>query len=104
MKSTNSFPIPQSIITREEALKISPAYVKYCEGDFNQWEVVQKEFVKVRKGMPVITFHSGHFVKGKISNVDHRSYQAVDGPVVRFTDGQYSWRVDGVKDAFPIPH
>jgi hypothetical protein len=34
--------------------------------------------------------------------VNNHCYQAVDGPVIRITDGKYSWRTDGSDWIAPI--
>jgi len=90
------------LISRDEALKISPHYVAFIEGDFNSFSKVEAAFSGLKTNQKVITFHDGQFFEAKVSKVDHNSYQAVDGPVVRVSNGEYSWRVDGDRYAYPI--
>lgn len=99
--------LTKGIISREEALAISPDYVAYCEGDHDKWEVVNEQFEKARRGQKAITFHDDGkqavFVRVAVSSVNSDDPRAIDGPVVRVTNGEFSWRVDGDKYAFLIP-
>ena len=98
--------ITKNIITREEAVKISPEYVDFVEGNFDQFDFVFSAFEKVKRGKRALTAvveDGGKFiyVTGKISSVGSlNDFRAVDGPVVRFGNDEYSWRVDGDKYAF----
>ena len=98
--------ITKNIISREAALKISPQYVAYAEGDHDQWDFVAIQFEKAKKGKRALTATRGDdnkmvFVTGKISSVGSMDdFRAVDGPVVRFGNDEYTWRVDGDKYAF----
>ena len=108
------------IITREEALALCPEYVKFVEGDFDAFEAVSKNFAKAKRFGAAITAHGDRpfrrargetpkavfknlprltFLRVRISSVNANDYRAVDGPVVRVTNGEYSWRVDGDKYA-----
>ena len=90
-------------ISRDEALKISPDYVAYAEGDFDAWKPVNAAFEKIKRGQKAITFHDRQFYNVKVTSVNATCLEAMlgDGPVVRVSNGEYSWRVDGDKLAFP---
>jgi len=96
--------ITKNIISRDEALKISADYVAFVEGNFSKFEVVNEAFEKMKRGQKAITFvrESKVFVEVKITSVNHNDYRAIDGPIVRVGNGEYTWRVDGDKWAFPI--
>ena len=96
--------ITQNVITRDEALALCPKYVAFVEGDHDQFEAVFEAFNKAKKGQAAITAYGEHgkplvFVRVKISSVNADDIRAVDGPIVRVSNGQYSWRVDGDKYA-----
>lgn len=93
--------LTKGLITRDEALAISSDYVSFVEGNFESFDVVDAAFGQLKRGQAAITYHDGKFFRVKVSSVDHKSYQAVDGPVVRVSNGEYSWRVDGDRYAFP---
>jgi len=94
--------ITKNIISREEAEAISSDYVSFVEGDFDAYDKVNEEFEKLKRGQTVITYDEGKFIKAKVSSIDQYSIRAIDGPVVRVSNGEYSWRVDGNKYAYPI--
>jgi uncharacterized protein affecting Mg2+/Co2+ transport len=101
-------------ISLELAKEIVPEYVEFSQyfntvdnqaENYNQvterhWAIfdkIEKQFETIKKGQLVVTKHfdSDQFIVAKVSKVDHNSYQAVDGPVVRVADNTGSWRVDG---------
>jgi hypothetical protein len=98
--------ITKNIISRDEAIKISPEYVAFVEGDFDQFNHVFNAFEKVKRGNRALTAITENdtlkfqYVVGKISSVNNDDFRAVDGPVVRFGNDEYTWRVDGCKYAF----
>lgn len=94
--------VVSKIISRDEALSISPDYVRFIE-KMEKWAEVNAAFSKLKKGQPVLTFLDGKFRICNVSSVRNDDFRAVDGPVVRVTDGEYSWRVDGCHFAFPVP-
>jgi len=94
--------LKNGLISREKALSFSSDYVNFVEGNLDFFENVDNAFVKLKKGQKVITYHDGNFFEAKVTNVDNKSYQAVDGPVIRVSNGEYSWRVDGDRYAYPI--
>jgi hypothetical protein len=114
--------LTQGIITREEALKLCPNYVKFVEGDFDAFSAMFENFERAKRGKEAITAHGDLplrpvseapkavfqslprivFVRVKISSVNANDPRAVDGPVVRVTNGEYSWRVDGCHYAFVL--
>lgn len=92
--------LTKGIITREEALRISPDYVAFVEGDFDKFDEVYANFSKAQKGSPAITAHGRYgevpvYVRVNVSSINHDDPRAVDGPIVRVSNGEYSWRVDG---------
>ena len=95
--------ITKGTISREEALSVSKDYVAFVEGDFSKFHTVNEAFEKLRRGQAVITHWEGQFIRAKVSSINNTSYQAVmgDGPVVRVSNGEYSWRVDGSHYAYP---
>lgn len=107
MSKTKAFLEPKlksGIISREEALKLCPDYVAFVEGNFDLFETVMANFSKARHGTQAITASGGYgapltFVRVKVASVKSDDIRAVDGPVVRVTNGEYSWRVDGDKYA-----
>ena len=94
--------LKNGLISREKALSISSDYVNFVEGNIDFFEAVDNAFAKLKKGQKVITYYDGNFFEAKVTFVDNKSYQAVDGPVIRVSNGEYSWRVDGNKYAYPI--
>jgi len=91
----------KGIISRDEALAVSSDYVAFVEGDFSLFNKVNEKFSKLKRGQCVITFYEGKFVRAKVSKIDHNSWRAIDGPVVRVSNGECSWRVDGAGYACP---
>jgi hypothetical protein len=95
-------------ISREEAIKLDESYVKFRELDSmsqDNWAAfdhVQNLQNELKKGQLVLTVdpksidrkHPQYLIC-RVSMVKRNCIQAVDGPVIRVTDGQYSWRVDG---------
>jgi len=96
--------ITKGIISRDQALKISADYVAFVEGerDFNKITAVLDACDGIKRGQKAITFENGSFVEVKVTSVNHDDYRAVDGPIIRVGNGEYTWRVDGDKWAFPI--
>jgi len=94
--------LTQGVISREDALKISPDYVRYAEGDFDLYEKIYAKFSKLKKGQRVLTFSDRKFVLAKVTSINSNDFRAVDGPVVRVSNGEYSWRVDGDGYAYPV--
>lgn len=95
--------LTKNLITREQALAISADYVAYVEGDFDKWDAVNTAFEKLKRNQSVITYVDGQFVRAKVTSINHNDFRAVDGPIVRVSNGEYSWRVDGDRYAFPLP-
>ena len=56
----------------------------------------------MKRGQEALTFRDGRYMRCRVCYIERNSYRAVDGPVVRVTDGGYSWRVDGCSWAYPI--
>lgn len=93
--------LTKGIISRAEALAVSKDYVAFVEGDFDKFETVNSAFESLRRGQRVITYVDGQFVRAKVSSINHNDFRAIDGPVVRVSNGECSWRVDGDHYAYP---
>ena len=101
--------LTKNIISRDEALKISPDYVAFIERSSAEFEVrmelktkIYDIFNKMKRGQKAITFNDGKFIKVKVTSVNNNDWRAIDGPIVRVGNGEYTWRVDGAQYAFPI--
>ena len=94
--------LTKNVISRETALLIDPEYVAFVEGDFDKFESVYQKFQQLKRRQQVITFHEGQYIAATITSINHNDFRAVDGPIVRLTNGEYSWRVDGSKYAAPV--
>jgi len=90
------------LITRDEALAISPDYVAFVEGNFDKYPPVEEKFSKLKVRQNVIVYHNGQFVRAKVTSMNSNDIRAVDGPIVRVSNGEYSWRVDGSGYAWPV--
>ena len=97
--------LTKNIITRDEALKISPEFVAVseCRGDwFNVLcNSIIPVFEKLKKGQRCLAYFHGQFVSVKVSSLNHNDPRAEDGPIVRVGNGEMTWRVDGNRYAFP---
>lgn len=97
--------LTKGLLTREEATKLAPDYVTYVEKqDYAMLDKFMPKFYKMRKGQAVVTCSNGQYVRAKVSSVDKTSFKAMnsDGPVIRVSNGEFSWRVDGCDYAYPI--
>ena len=102
--------ITKGVLSLEQANAICPEYVNFVhDHDYAYLEAVLGQFEKVRVGDVCITavrqdLKDGPlvFVRGKITSVNNDDWRAIDGPIVRFGNGQYTWRVDGSKYAWLI--
>ena len=93
----------KGIISRDEAIAISPDYVKFIEGDYDIFqEKVLVAFEGLKRGQECITYIDGKFVRVKVTSMNYNDFRAVDGPIVRVGNGEYTWRVDGDKYAYPV--
>ena len=92
----------KNTITINEALAISPDYVAFVTGKYDKYSAIISAFDGLKKGQEAMTYHDGKFIRVKVSSIDFDGPDAVDGPVVRVSDGKHSWRVDGDKYAYPI--
>lgn len=98
--------LTKGIISRDEALKISKDYVVFVERnqpDFDAFNKMEKTFRKLKRGDAAITYNSEskQFVKVKVTSLTN-DWRAEDGPVVRVSNGEFSWRVDGSGYAAPL--
>jgi hypothetical protein len=93
-----------NIVSRDEAKAKFPDYVTYVEGEYfgKAADAVLEAFGKLKRGQAVLTYCDGKYIKAKVTSINHNSIQAIDGPVVRVSDGNTSWRVDGNRYAVPL--
>ena len=95
--------LTKGIISREKAVELVPVYVAFIEKkSYDRFDAIYEVFNNLKRGQQVITYHDGQFVKAKVSSVSSNTPLAVDGPVVRVSNGEFSWRVDGDSYAAPI--
>ena len=97
--------LTKNILPREIVLACAPDYVAFIEEKHGSYEAFDKIFDKfnaMKKGNTCISFHDGQYFKCKVTSVDDECMQAIDGPVIRISNGEYSWRCDGDKYAYPI--
>jgi len=120
--------LTKNIISRKEALKLAPDYVLFAEqyadlraakkrmtsdeyADYDDKQrvkcnkanqVVMEKFEKLKRGQRVLVYNDGRYVICKVSSINHDDFRAIDGPIVRVGNGEYTWRVDGNKYAYPI--
>ena len=99
--------LTKNVISRDEAFKLAPDYVNWKEQKpplqfsilFNK---IIPAFEKLKRGKAVITCHDSVYVKCKVTSINHNDIRAVDGPIVRIGNGEFTWRVDGCDYAYPI--
>jgi len=94
--------ITKNIITRAEAKKLALVYVKFIDGDLDALDKVLVAFDGLKRGQKVLTYIDGKYVLAKVSSMNSNCIQAIDGPVVRVSNDEGSWRVDGNKFAWPL--
>ena len=82
--------ITKGVISRDEAVELAPAYVKFCENEDSDFFTMFNAFNRLKRNQRVLTYVDGKFVIAKVTKVDKNSYQAVDGPVIRVSNGEYS--------------
>lgn len=94
--------LTKNIITEEKAKTVSPEYVAFIKGDWKAFDVVLEAFEKLKRGQKVLTHSNGQFVEAKVTSINHNDYRAIDGPIVRVGNEEYTWRVDGDNYAVPL--
>jgi len=112
--------LTKNLISRDEAFAKAPVFVRWIEENERDacsalsdklWNQVNDAMGKMKRGQAAVTWHDGmkrglvgdgSYVLVKVSSVDHESFAAIDGPVIRVSNGEYSWRVDGCDYAYPI--
>ena len=98
--------LTKGVISRAEAVKLAPDYVKVSE-QATGWgnilfDKIMPVFEKLKRGQEALTFIDGVYVPVKVSSINSKTWQAIDGPVVRVSNGEMTWRVDGDRYAFPL--
>jgi hypothetical protein len=110
-----------NLLSRDQAFILAPDLVTFTElegGSNNpQWSAlydkIDSGMQKFKKGQRVLVAatpdNPTHKTAGgkqyrvcKVTNVDHDSYQAEDGPVIRVGDDTGTWRIDGAEYAVKI--
>ena len=92
----------RGIISREEAIRLAPDYVAFSEGNHDKYKVIASKFDDLKKGQTALTHTDDQFIIVKVSSINSHDIRAIDGPIVRVTNGEFSWRVDGCDYAYPI--
>jgi len=94
--------VSEGVIGRDEAERISPEYVRFAaDRDWGATDAVLAAFAGLRRGQRVITYIDGKFVRARVTSVKRDDPRAVDGPIVRVGNGEFTWRVDGNGYAAP---
>lgn len=101
---------PKCIITREEAERIVPDLVMFTEnrGDHDLFDKIDEAQNKVKRGQQVVIAFKNYkeptksvYAYVQVTSVKN-DWRNEDGPVIRITDGKYSWRTDGCNWIAPI--
>ena len=102
----NPMKLRVGVITKEEAAKLAPVYVKWrgCKTgrDWTAFDKLWAKFQKLKQGQAVITYSGGVYVKARVTSIQPANHPDAEGPVVRVGNGEWSWRVDGCDYAWPI--
>ena len=96
--------LTKGVVSRAEAVKLASDYVDFVEGKGGSlllFGSVIPKFEKLRVGKKVLTHSDDVNVIAKVSSIQE-GHPDADGPVVRVTNGEYSWRVDGDRYAYPL--
>jgi hypothetical protein len=94
--------LTKQLLSRAAATKLVPAYVKWIETRKDPWELaVLDAFDTLRVGRQAVTWVEGVYVLVRVTSRRHR-WLNEDGPVVRVGNGEYTWRVDGDRYAYPV--
>ena len=95
--------LTKHLLSRAEALKLAPAYVKWIETRKEEWcSAVLDAFDTLRVGQRAVTWDNGTYVLVRVTSRRCCGWMNVDGPVVRVGNGEYTWRVDGSGYAYPV--
>lgn len=98
--------LTKDIIPRELALRVAPEYVAFAERTGENFDTIINSFEQLKRGDIVITALENEgemvYVRAKVSSVNHKDIRAVDGPIVRVGNSEYTWRCDGSKYAYPV--
>jgi hypothetical protein len=95
--------LTKHLLSRAEALKLAPAYVKWIETRKEEWCLqVLGAFEDLRVGQWAVTWDNGTYVLVRVTSRRCCGWMNVDGPVVRVGNGEYTWRVDGSGYAYPV--
>ena len=94
-----------TIVSEAEVEKQAPLYHAFkIKHDFDALDKITPAFEKLKRGQKVLSHEgiSGLFIICKVSSINHNDIRAIDGPIVRVSDGTQSWRVDGNAYAVPV--
>jgi hypothetical protein len=109
-----------NLLSRDQAFALAPDLVIFTELEggmsnpkWNElYDKIDSGMQKFKKGQRVLVASDPppkHKTAGgkmykvcKVTSVDHNSYQAIDGPVIRVGDDTGTWRIDGAEYAVRI--
>jgi len=96
-------------IPKKVVKEIAPDYITafdYSNKDsspafFRVWN----KFNNLKRGQLVLTKGRANkgYIVAKVTSVKFDSWVEPEQPILRVTDGEYSWRVDGDAFAYPLP-
>jgi hypothetical protein len=84
----------KNLLTRDEAFALAPEYVNYVVNGMKTRQAAVTCYGAC--GSKTKQYLRVHVTSTK------RTWQNEDGPVVRVSNGEFSWRVDGCDYAYPI--
>jgi hypothetical protein len=112
--------VTKNLLTRDEAFALAPEYVTYVEfpnerrmkGEdpnayWRAFDKVSDAMNGMKRGQACLTCAGAcagevkQYVKCKVSSTK-MTWRSEDGPEVRVSNGEFSWRVDGCDYAYPI--
>lgn len=109
-----------NLLSRDQAFALAPDLVTFTELEdgmrnpkwHDLYEKIDGGMAKFKKGQRVLVAADPppkHKTAGgkmykvcKVTMVDHNSYMALDGPVIRVGDDTGTWRIDGAEYAVRI--
>lgn len=96
--------LTKSLLTREQALAISPDYVAYVEKprNFDKYDTVNAHLqTNLKRNQRVLAYYDNQFVEARITSINNNDIRAIDGPIIRVGNDEITWRIDGCDLAWP---
>jgi len=97
------------LISRSVAAMLAPTLVAFIEGQNSLFDAVEAAQSSVKPRQKVVLCFKNWtkpkesiYAEVKVTSVRSDCIEAVDGPVIRVTDGLTSWRTDGADWIYPI--